>query len=79
VRQSATVGAAAAMVAVIGLGTNWRLALLAAAAAGVIALTRLRYAPVVAVALLAVTVVLAQSGHSAGDDRRDLPARSSGR
>lgn len=68
------------MIAVLAFGTNWRLAFVAALAAGAIMLTRLRYSQVVAVALLAITAVLAQTGHSAGSDRRDVvPARSSTR
>jgi hypothetical protein len=53
--------------------TNWRLAFLAALAAGAVALTRLRYAPVVAVAVLAITLALAATGHSAGSDDRNVP------
>jgi putative copper export protein len=69
-----------AMIAVLAFGTNWRLALVAAMAAGAIMLTRLRYAQAVAVALLAITVVLAQTGHSAVSDHRDVVhARSSAR
>jgi hypothetical protein len=68
------------MIAVLAFDTNWRLALVAATAAGAIMLTRLRYAQAVAVALLAITVVLAQTGHSAGSDPRDVvPTRGSAR
>jgi hypothetical protein len=70
---------AAAMLAGLAVGTNWRLAVVAGLTAGAIALTRLRYASVVAVAVLAIMVVLAQTGHSAGGDHRDRPARSSDR
>jgi fatty acid desaturase len=78
-RQSVTVAVAGVMVAVLWLGTNWRLAVLAAAVAGAIGMTRLRYAPQAAVALLAVTVLFAQTGHTAGHDDRDPPGRTSGR
>ncbi|MEA2130859.1 MAG: hypothetical protein QOJ85_3750 [Solirubrobacteraceae bacterium] len=71
--------AAAALIAALGFGTNWRLAFVAAMAAGAIALTRLRYAPAVAVALLAITAAFAQTGHSAGSDHRHVtPAHSAG-
>jgi hypothetical protein len=63
----------------IGLAANWRLALVAALIAGAIALTRLRYAPLVAVVVLAITLVLAVTGHTAGSDDRDIPARKSQR
>ena len=60
------------MVAVIAVGTNWRLALIAALAGGAIALTRLRYAGMAAVGFLAITLLVAQTGHSAGSDHRDV-------
>jgi hypothetical protein len=64
-----------AMIAAIALAANWRLALLSALIAATIALTRLRYSPLVAVVVLATTLVLALTGHSAGSDDRDVPAR----
>jgi uncharacterized membrane protein YjjP (DUF1212 family) len=77
-RRLRTVGAMAVMAAfvVVLAAGNWRLALLAALAAGAIALTRLRYSVLVAVGLLAVTLVLAQTGHMAGSDKRVAPART---
>ncbi|MEA2131436.1 MAG: hypothetical protein QOJ85_4327 [Solirubrobacteraceae bacterium] len=77
-RRLRAVGAMAVAVAfvVVLAADNWRLALLAALAAGAIALTRLRYSVLVAVGLLAVTLVLAQTGHMAGSDKRVLPART---
>jgi uncharacterized membrane protein YjjP (DUF1212 family) len=77
-RRLRVVGAMAVMAAfvVVLAAGNWRLALLAALAAGAIALTRLRYSVLVAVGLLAVTLVLAQTGHMAGSDKRVLPART---
>jgi uncharacterized protein YacL len=68
-----------ALIAVIGLVANWRLGLVVALIAGAIALTRLRYAPLVAVVVLAVTLVLALTGHTAGTDDRDVPAKMSQR
>jgi hypothetical protein len=66
-----------AMIAVLAFGTNWRLAAVAALTAGAIVLTRLRYAVAVAVALLALTAALAQTGYTAGsDDRTAVPART---
>ena len=73
-----TVAAAAggvAMIAAIALAANWRLAALSALIAGTIALTRLRYSPLVAVIVLALTLGLALTGHSAGSDDRDVTAR----
>ncbi|MEA2148524.1 MAG: hypothetical protein QOD69_354 [Solirubrobacteraceae bacterium] len=68
------------MIALLAFGTNWRLALVAGFAAGAIALTRLRYSPLVAVTLLAITAVLAQTGHTAGSDHRHVvPERGSAR
>lgn len=67
------------IIAGIGFAANWRLALVAALIAGAIALTRLRYAPLVAVVVLAITLVLALTGHTAGSDDRDVPARMSQR
>jgi hypothetical protein len=78
-RQSVTFAVAGVMVALLWLGTNWRLAILAAAVAGAIGMTRLRYAPQAAVALLAITVLFAQIGYTAGHDDRDPPERTSGR
>ena len=68
----------ALIVAIAGV-SNWRLAAVAALAAGAITLTRLRYAAMVAVGLLAITLALAQTGHSAGSDHRDVPAQASHR
>jgi hypothetical protein len=51
---------------------NWRLALLAGVIAAAIAATRVRYARLVALALLALVVGLASSGLSAGSDDRTL-------
>ena len=79
VRTLAMAAVSAALIALIAAGTNWRLALVAALAAGAITLTRLRYSVLVAVGLLAVTLVLAQTGHMAGSDDRDVPARTPGR
>jgi hypothetical protein len=77
IRPLAATAAGVAMVAGLWLGTNWRLALLAALAAGAIALTRLRYAAIAAVAFLAITLIVAQTGHTAGSDDRDVvPQRS---
>jgi hypothetical protein len=73
-----TVAAAAggvAMIAAILLASNWRLAALSALIAGTIALTRLRYSPLVAVVVLAMTLGLALTGHSPGSDDRDVQAR----
>jgi hypothetical protein len=78
--QWAAAAAAVAMIAVLWFGTNWRLALVAAFTAAAIALTRLRYSPLVAVTLLAIVAVLAQTGHSAGSDHRHhVPARGAAR
>lgn len=67
------------IIAAIALAANWRVALVAALIAGAIALTRLRYSPLVAVVVLAITLVLALTGHTAGSDDRDVPARVSQR
>jgi hypothetical protein len=78
-RTVRTVGLAAVSVAIIvaiAAGTNWRLAAVAALTAGAITLTRLRYAAMVAVGLLAITLALAQTGHSAGSDHRDVPPQA---
>ncbi len=75
-RELAAAAAAVLIITALAAGTNWRLALLAALVAGAIALTRLRYAELVAVAVLAITLVLAQTGHTAGSDSRDVPARA---
>ena len=74
-RAAGAMAVAVAFVVVLA-ADNWRLALLAALAAGAIALTRLRYSVLVAVGLLAVTLVLAQTGHMAGSDKRVLPAQT---
>jgi hypothetical protein len=79
VRTLALAAVGTAMIFAIAAGTNWRLAAVAALTAGAITLTRLRYAAIVAVGLLAITLALAQTGHSAGSDHRDLPARTSHR
>ncbi len=75
-RELAAAAAAVLIITALAAGTNWRLALLAALVAGAIALTRLRYAELVAVAVPAITLVLAQTGHTAGSDSRDVPARA---
>jgi hypothetical protein len=67
------------MVAILAVGTNWRLALIAGLAAGAIALTRLRYSAIVAVAFLGITLLVAQTGHSAGSDHRDIVSQGSKR
>jgi hypothetical protein len=64
-----------AMIPAILLASNWRLAALSALIAGTIALTRLRYSPLVAVVVLAMTLGLALTGHSPGSDDRDVQAR----
>ena len=79
IRAVATTAVAALLVIGLAAGTNWRLAVVAALAAGAIALTRLRYSVLVAVGLLAVTLVLAQTGHTAGPDDRHVPAKASHR
>jgi hypothetical protein len=79
VRTLALAVVGVAIIAAIWAGTNWRLAAVAALTSGAITLTRLRYAAMVAVALLAITLALAQTGHSAGSDKRDVPARTSHR
>jgi hypothetical protein len=76
IRALATAAVAAALVAGLAMGTNVRLAVLAALAAGAIALTRLRYSALVAVGLLVITLALAQTGHTAGSDDRDVPAQA---
>jgi len=68
-------GLEVAMIAAIAVAANWRLAALSALIAGTIALTRLRYSPLVAVVVLALTLVLSLTGHTAGSDDRDVPAR----
>ena len=70
VRTLALAAVGAAIIAAIWAGTNWRLAAVAALTAGAITLTRLRYAAMVAVGLLAITLALAQTGHTAGSDHR---------
>jgi putative copper export protein len=79
IRTLALAAAGTAIIVAIAAGTNWRLAAVAALTAGAITLTRLRYAAMVAVALLAIVLALAQTGHSAGSDHRDVPARASHR
>lgn len=78
-RPLAAAAAGVAMVAGLWLGTSWRLALIAALAAGAIALTRLRYSAIVAVAFLAITLIVAQTGHTAGSDHRDVVSQGSKR
>ena len=78
-RPLAAAAAGVAMVAGLWLGTNWRLALIAALAAGAIALTRLRYSAIAAVAFLAITLIVAQTGHTAGSDHRDVVSQGSER
>ena len=78
-RSLAAAAAGVAMVVGLWLGTNWRLALIAALAAGAIALTRLRYSALVAVAFLVITLIVAQTGHTAGSDHRDVVSRGSNR
>jgi hypothetical protein len=78
-RSLAAAAAGVAMVAGLWLGTNWRLALIAGLAAGTIALTRLRYSAIAAVAFLAITLIVAQTGHSAGSDHRDVVSKGSKR
>jgi hypothetical protein len=73
----AAAGVGVLLVPVLASAANWRLALVAALTAAAIALTRLRYSPLTAVGLLAIVVVLAATGHTAGSDARDAPARSS--
>lgn len=68
---------AIALLVAIASAANWRLAFVAALTAGAIILTRLRYAALVAVGVLAVTLALAQTGRSAGTDTRDVPADTS--
>jgi hypothetical protein len=78
-RPLAATAAGVAMVAGLWVGTNWRLALVAGLAASAIALTRLRYAAIAAVAFLAITLIVAQTGHTAGSDERDVVSRGSNR
>ena len=78
-RSLAAAAAGVAMVVGLWLGTNWRLALVAALTAGTIALTRLRYAAIAAVAFLAITLIVAQTGHSAGSDHRDVVSKGAKR
>jgi putative copper export protein len=79
IRAVATTAVAALLVVALGLGANWRLAVVAALAAGAIALTRLRYSALVAMGLLVITLALAQTGHTAGTDDRNVPAQKSHR
>jgi hypothetical protein len=79
VRTLAMAAVSAALIALIAAGTNWRLALVAALAAGAITLTRLRYAAMVAVGLLAITLALAELDLAAGSDRRPVPSQASDR
>ena len=79
IRPLAATAAGVAMVLGLWLGTNWRLALIAALTAGAIALTRLRYAAIAAVAFLAITLIVAQTGHSAGSDHRDVVSKGAKR
>jgi hypothetical protein len=79
IRPLAATAAGVAMVAGLWIGTNWRLAVLAGLTAGAIALTRLRYAAIAAVAFLAITLIVAQTGHTAGSDDRDVVSHRSTR
>jgi hypothetical protein len=79
IRALATAAVAAVLVVGLAAGTNWRLAVVAALAAGAIALTRLRYSALVAIGLLVITLALAQTGHTAGPDDRHVPAKASHR
>ncbi|HEY0345024.1 MAG TPA: hypothetical protein VGC59_10270 [Solirubrobacteraceae bacterium] len=79
IRAVATTAVAALLVIGLAAGTNWRLAVVAALAAGAIALTRLRYSALVAIGLLVITLALAQTGHTAGPDDRHVPAKASHR
>jgi hypothetical protein len=65
-------GAAAAGVATRALSVvaNWRLALMVGVIAAAIAATRMRYARLMALALLALVLGLASAGLSAGSDDR---------
>jgi VIT1/CCC1 family predicted Fe2+/Mn2+ transporter len=56
--------------------TSWRLAVLVGLTAVAIALTRLRYCAAVALTVLALTLVLAQTGRSADADGRNAPTRT---
>jgi putative copper export protein len=78
-RELAAAAAASLIIAALAAGTSWRLALVAALAAGAIALTRLRYSALVAIGLLVITLALAQTGHTAGPDDRHVPAKASHR
>lgn len=73
-RALAAAAAGVVIILAVAASSNWRLAFIAALAAGAIALTRLRYAPVAALVLLAITLGLALSGYSAGSDERADPA-----
>jgi hypothetical protein len=77
IRTLATAAVAMGMILAIASAANWRLAFVAALTAGAVVLTRLRYAALVAVGVLAVTLALAQTGRSAGTDTRDVPAHTS--
>lgn len=70
-----TAVAATALVAV-ALAANWRVALLAAIAAAIIALTRMRYSPIVAVTTVAVLALLAVTGRAPGSDDRAVVSLS---
>lgn len=65
--------AAGSALPVIATSATWRLAVLAAAVAGLLAAARLRYAPTAGLAVLAVIAALALSGHTAGADPRAAP------
>jgi hypothetical protein len=67
----------AVVAAAVGIAAcaNWRVALMAELAAAAIALTRMRFAAVVAVVLLAMVVVLSLAGRTAGSDQRDRDRR----
>src|SRR4051812_12449025 len=68
--------AAAAAPAAIAASANWRVGGFAALAAAALALTRMRYAPTVALVLLALVVLLALTDRTAGSDTRDARGRS---
>ena len=77
--MSARAGLVAVAVAAAAVGmavwANWRVALMAQLAAAAITLTRMRYSAGVAAMLLAIVVVLALAGRTAGSDQRDRDHR----
>lgn len=66
--------AAAGTVVVIGLGDSWRLALLAACAAGAVAAARLRFSAPAALGVLLVVALLALHGWGPSFERRQATA-----